>query len=631
MRFCYDIEVYRNFFSAAFVDYDTGEKYLFEISSRKNQIKELVSFIKNIKYLIGFNSLNYDNVIIMYMFKNLSELEYLEASEINAILKKISDEIITEDSKKYNEYRYRTPFVTIDLFLFWSKMLRISKKLSLKSLAINMRWSRIQELPIAPDQDIMLDEMDLLIDYNFNDVYVTEKLAKDHLREDINLRMAAKIKYGLDCMSWDSVKLGLNILVKRYCERTGKNIRQVRELRSPRSSVNIGDLILPAIQFNNGSDTYIQYIEDKKIVTQFSSFFGLYKYLKGLTVINTNEINCRVLLEGNRYDVKSGGLHTFHNPGVVVPEDDEIYADKDVSSYYPTLGAMWGFIPEHLGTEFAEELDSIRLERLDLKNKGLGKSNEAKMLKLALNGGFYGNTNNEYTPMFDKKCMLSITINGQLMLLMLCERLMAIGVKIDMCNTDGVTILYKKHLHDKVEEICKQWEIETRTELETVEYLKVVRMNINNYKAIYKEGDKIKVKDKGMFMCDPLVDQSSDSLVIPKALHEYYVNNTSIETFVKSHTEIYDFCSAKKVDKKYTVYWDNKPQQRLNRYFVVKSGAYLYKCKSQGLYEHLFKDCPVELFNDYVKKDDYNINYAHYIKKIREVMNELSPLQTSLL
>lgn len=48
---------------------------------------------------------------------------------------------------------------------------------------------------------------------------------------------------------------------------------------------------------------------------------------------------------------------------------------------------MWGFVPEHLGQSFSEDLDNIRLERFDLKAKGLGKSNQSELLKLAMNGG----------------------------------------------------------------------------------------------------------------------------------------------------------------------------------------------------------------------------------------------------
>ncbi len=47
-------------------------------------------------------------------------------------------------------------------------------------------------------------------------------------------------------------------------------------------------------------------------------------------------------------------------------------------------------------------------------------------LKLALNGGGFGGSGDEYCPIYDLKYMLGITVNGQLMLAMLAEYLLTI-------------------------------------------------------------------------------------------------------------------------------------------------------------------------------------------------------------
>jgi len=528
--YVYDVETYPNFWCCYLINYDNDDFIVFEISERKNDLEEIVKFFNNkSKWLISFNGLHYDNIIINYLIKNYKNLKDKDYLIITRELKIINDYIINDNYEQYKQYKYNTPFQSVDLFLYWSKLARISKKLSLKSLAVNINWHKIQDLPYKPDYLVKLENIDEIIYYNGNDTAITKYLAKNSLNKEINLRKDAASRYSLDCMSWDGVKLGLNVLLKRYCERTGLDEEYVKTLRTYRESVDINNLILPFIEFKESDDSYTQFIEKKQLITQFKSFYGLLKYLKTLNVKNTSEINCRIMFNGNRYDVKSGGLHTYHNPEIVIPNKNEIYADKDVSGYYPTLGAEWKFIPEHLGIEFAEELNSIKSERMKLKYEGLGKSNQAELLKLGMNGSFYGNTNNEYTPMFDLKCMLSITINGQLMLLMLCEKLMEIGVKIDMCNTDGVTILYNKDLHEKVEEICKNWEKLTRTELETVNYLKVIRMNINNYMAIYEDKGDIKIKQKGLFLTEPPVDMSRDFLVISKAVVAYFKDNTFLD------------------------------------------------------------------------------------------------------
>lgn len=635
MRVVADCECYKNCFTCTFVNFDGEEIYVFEISERKNDLLAFVEFVGRIKYLIGFNIVHYDNPLIMFLVKNVSILKKEPWEVVCERIKSLSDCIIDDDNghnhRLYSKYKYPT-YVSVDLFLYWSKLTRRSRKLSLKGFAININWPRVQELPIHHAALVRADQMDNLLSYNLNDCNVTKALAKK-MSKDINLRAAARSRYGFECMSWDGVKLGLNILVKRYCDRTGKDMREVNGLRTVRESVKIGDVLLPIINFQVGDTSSYQFVDGKKIVTRFRSFYGLWQYLKGLEVSNAKSIDCQVMVDGNRYDIKSGGLHTFHNPGIVRCGPNQRYKDKDVGSYYPTLGAMWVFVPEHLGPEFAEELDSVRCERMDLKRDGLGKSSDAELLKLSMNGGYFGNTNNEYTPMQDLKAFLSITMNGQLLLLMLAERLMNIGVTIDMCNTDGITIIYDKSLDDQVERICDEWQAMARMELETVEYTTVVRKDINNYLAFYQDKGEMKVKEKGMFLTDPAVDMSRDLLIIPKALKAYFKDGTPIEDTVYGSRDIYDFCASMKVDKEYHVWWNGVEQQRLNRYFVTRGGAYLYKSKDNQRMEHMMKGNTVQLFNDYYDVDfeRYNVNYSYYIAEIKKVLNELQPSQLSLI
>lgn len=400
--FVYDIECYSNFFSVIFKDLTTKEVITFEISCRKNQLENLVLFVNTkIKRLIGFNSKHFDNLLLMYCVRNFNKLKELDVTLLNLELKLLTDQIIKNE--EYSEimqtnkklYAYNLPFLSIDLFLYWSKMLRLSKKLSLKSIAININWYKIQELPIDADKEVPYDMMDEILSYNLNDVEITEAVF-NKLKNDINLRFAAHKKYGFkleDVVNWDGVKLGLEVLIKRYCNRTGKDYYEVKKLRTHRGLMKLSDIILPCIKFNKNEikhRVYQKKIEKGKpvLVNQFDNFYSLYNYLYNLSVRETSEINCEVVYKGVIYDIKSGGLHSRHNPEVIKP-DLSVYnfEDDDVISYYPTLGSKWKFIPEHLGDEFAQELESIRLERISLKARGLGKSDDANLLKLSMNGG----------------------------------------------------------------------------------------------------------------------------------------------------------------------------------------------------------------------------------------------------
>jgi DNA polymerase elongation subunit (family B) len=67
---------------------------------------------------------------------------------------------------------------------------------------------------------------------------------------------------------------------------------------------------------------------------------------------------------------------------------------------------------------------------------------ENAMLKLALNGA-YGKSLSEHSVLYDPKFGLTVTINGQLLMYLLCEKLLeTAGLKLLQVNTDGLTIRY---------------------------------------------------------------------------------------------------------------------------------------------------------------------------------------------
>lgn len=71
-------------------------------------------------------------------------------------------------------------------------------------------------------------------------------------------------------------------------------------------------------------------------------------------------------------------------------------------------------------------------------------------------------------------------------------------------------------------------------------------------------------------------------------------------------------------------------QQRLNRYFVTKTGAYLYKSKDGTNMEHMMKGWTVQIFNNFYESGNYNINYNYYINEIKKLLNEFEPSQSKL-
>jgi DNA polymerase elongation subunit (family B) len=79
-------------------------------------------------------------------------------------------------------------------------------------------------------------------------------------------------------------------------------------------------------------------------------------------------------------------------------------------------------------------------ERLEAKKAG--DKGKAEALKIIINS-FYGNFNYPYFYAYDPKSAYTVTINGQLYLLMLVEQLEFNGYAVISANTDGVTYLRK--------------------------------------------------------------------------------------------------------------------------------------------------------------------------------------------
>ena len=101
------------------------------------------------------------------------------------------------------------------------------------------------------------------------------------------------------------------------------------------------------------------------------------------------------------------------------------------ASFYPNLSIVYGFKPEHLGDAFSKVYSDIYQQRKRFP-KG---SVENQSLKIVLNGS-YGKLGDEFSFLLDKKPQLQICINGQLLLMMLAEKLMTItDLKIIQCNT----------------------------------------------------------------------------------------------------------------------------------------------------------------------------------------------------
>ena len=593
-----DVEVYSNCFLCAIQDVDSKEKIVWEISDRINEYDKVVEFFNKFnQYLITFNGIHYDDCILMYIIHNkLDNVDnYLQK------LKEWSDYIINNDfwwnDKELSKYKYHNKWIDIDLFLYWSKMLRLSKKLSLKGLAIQLNYPVVQELPFDPAMSLNHTQIDELRHYNsVHDLGITELLYNSML-SDVKLRQYISETYNLKCFSWDAPKMASELLLQEYCKITEQDPKYVKSL----SFEHTNKLELPEIKF------------------ELDCFKDLYNEMSN----SLNEFSKEIILIKNNTRLKltygKGGLHSVNKNESYFEDDNNYIITSDVASLYPNLIINYKLLRQ---PEVLELYTKVKSDRIEAK-KNKDKSKDA-LLKLILNSTS-GMIDNKYSWLYYPEGAMKLRLMGQLILTVAIERLVLADFQVISANTDGIEVIVSKDKLAMYNNIITQVGNEFNLEFEDEYYKKIIYMNVNNYLAQTSS----KLKQKGLFVEKPELGNSVDYLIIPKALKAYYIDNVPVKQFVESHTNIFDFCCSQKVDKSYHVEWTSpnfikSKQQRLNRFYASTKGGYIYKCR-EGKSNHLLKDSGVMIYNNH-NPDVFptDINYKFYIAEINKIINQIS-------
>lgn len=222
-------------------------------------------------------------------------------------------------------------------------------------------------------------------------------------------------------------------------------------------------------------------------------------------------------------------------------------------------------------------------------------------------------------------------INGQLLLLMLAEKLIAIGCKIVQANTDGLFVLRLKDKEIEFQNICREWEKLTKLTLEEDRFEAMYQYAINDYLAV-KEGysetkDPKLLKKKGMFIDEVKLGKGMDAMIIPESVNKCLVDKVPVEETIRNCKDINKFITYQKVSRDYSVEYDGKLIQRINRYYISTDGPWLYKCKvdengRRYKYIKLLTDSGVTIMNTINKADELpsNINYSFYIAAAQKIV-----------
>ena len=646
----YDIEVFQNIFHCAIKDTETGKITLFEISNRKNQLQELVEFFKEFenvegswnnsyttdyqfntnKIFAGYNNIHYDNPIINYIIDYYNVMKDKTYIEICKSIFNLSKTILNSKEGEegiWKKWKYQQWFESFDLLtMLYSTQLRVG----LKEMQVTMQYPNVQEFVYDWDIPLVESKFDEMIQYNINDVESTSELL-DRCKKDIELRIAIEDEYGVRVLSKDGVNIGMKIITQKYLEKTGQTWWDIKDLRSPMDKIPLKDVILPFVKYD--SPILKDMLDTLKKQTVSPGRKG-YEY--------------KFIFNNLRYTIGVGGIHSVNDPEIIIPKEDEYLIDCDVASLYPSMLIQHKFYPKHLGPEFLEVYSKIREERIEAKHNGNKVKNET--LKLALNG-LSGNLQNEHNFCYSPFAVMQIRVNGQLLLLMLAEKLVEIGCKIIQANTDGLFLICKKNKYEEYQKVCKEWEKLTKLELEEDRFEAMYQYAINDYIAVkegyHKTKDKKLIKTKGMFITEVLLGKGLSPKIIPEAIINYFVDNIPVEETIKNCRDIRKFLKAEKTGKQWTVEYNDKIQQRINRFYVSNNGYYLWKFKTDSgvkEYQNMLKGYAVTLHNTFYSDEDlqwkyaqgetfesiYDINYNYYISQCKKIINDIKPKQLNL-
>lgn len=161
-------------------------------------------------------------------------------------------------------------------------------------------------------------------------------------------------------------------------------------------------------------------------------------------------------------------------------------------------------------------------------------------------------------------------------------------IRLIQVNTDGITYYIHRDYLDQAKEIEKRWEQFTCLVLEDASYTRMWIRDVNNYIAESPDGS---LKQKGAYWHpDPLRYIESIAEAQPPAFHKDHsapiiqraavvamVHGIAPETYIRAHTNPFDFMLRAKVGRSDRLMLGDTEQQRITRYYVSMDGKPLLK------------------------------------------------------
>lgn len=540
----YDLEVYQNWFLAGFQTPD-GLYYQYEFPSGGeindrflDALREFLDWAKRDHVIAGWNSRSYDDPVLTHFLNNPSPEEAYQ----------MSYNIIQNGARSWD---FPNQIWSIDLKRI------VPGNLGLKRIGVCLGHKRLQELPVAWDRPLTPQQMELVKDYNRNDLDITRKVQKV-LQPELDLRAAMSEKYRIDLRSKGEAQIAESVLIEE------SNV-QYRELKAAASA-------------NANAEIFIREPYWWKTITQYANpgvdqildlgreiFQTPIPILESSLRISAKPLVRTIYLADKFYRMGVGGLHSVDGPGSTVPDDNHLLVDIDVASYYPNLILTQKLAPRHWGPKFLEVYQSVVTRRLEAKRAG--DKTTAAVLKIVTNGTF-GKTSDPYSSLYDPWVTANVTVLGQLALLLLIAQLShSPGHRVISANTDGITVLVHKNQEHLMQTVVDRWEQLTGLVMEYTYYRGLYQLDVNNYMAVTTGGD---LKLKGRIVDTTDLRHTPNFPIVAKAVQEAIWHGTPVASTILCCTDINQFILTQQVTGDWTTSWKGQPLGKMLRWYKSK-------------------------------------------------------------
>ena len=645
--------------------------------------------------LYGFNNYSYDNLMIAALLSYYVQAD--SSKELITRLYETSKTIIKsqDDFEAFkNDFylnslkQFKLPYVGIDVMRIFALNKasviidkdtgeRKSVPKGLKQTSINLQWYELleYELPPITDKDAHFyskmdnyrgmdaDKLNRLIGkwdryiidewipdmmhYNLNDVYIVCEIVRLN-PDEIKSRYAVSKTYQVDVLNSSRSKTADTLFEKFYSKFSGLNPSQWKGKSTERTAMSFKKVIFPFIKFKTP--------ELQALLTEL--------YNTTIYRISKDAFSKEVKIGNIIYNLATGGIHSQDRPMEVWSTTDFppftpptggqeqrkfTILHWDIASFYPSIMSVHKVAPEHMSrSAFCNLVTWMKDTRVAAKHSkedyidGIPKDVLALVLKIVINS-IYGKFGFEKGDLYDRLAVLKVTVNGQLMILMLCEELEMNGIQVISANTDGIMVKVYEDQTETFNQIADNWQQITGMSADADIVHSLIARDINNYIAQFRTKDKktgenkLKLEYKGAlnpFMYAIDLSKGYDMPIVAQAVSDYFLKGIPIMDTLQSATNILDFCKTQNVGRQFHVEETKVINgevkhivcQRYVRFYVSNNGVVIEKVHNDdGSRSRLAAGSVVTVLNTLDDKDIAlrDINFRYYYQECIKIIDPI--------